>query len=662
MYKVRFILNRYTFNMNKTILIVEDNKTLAMYQKSVLSALTTQILVVHSLEELRELFKINKNKISIAIVDINLPVDEDGALDFLLKHNIPSIAMTNSFNKEFQQKSYTSSIIDYIVVENDSKLELLYTTVERTLQNKKSQILIVDDSKASRFALHELLKYQNFEVIEVEDPTKAIDTIKEHSNIKIALLDYEMPKLNGIELTREIRKFYSRMELAILAISVNRSPMVTIEFLKAGANDFITKPYVKDEVIARVNITLDMIYQHETLQKEILERKKVESELEYAKNKAEIASQSKSTFLANMSHEIRTPMNAIMGFIDILYKKENSTKKKEKLSIIRDAANSLLTIINDILDFSKIESGKLGIENISFTTLHPFKLTTELFIQKAKEKEIKIVLNADEAIPEKAFGDPIRIQQIYSNLLSNAIKFSPEKSQIDVNLLYDKNSSKLICSVRDSGIGIAQENIGKIFTPFEQEDNSTSRRFGGTGLGLSISKSLINMMNGELKVTSVLGEGSTFTFSLDIFHKTIHQTETNRKIFKRLETPSMLHGKVLLVEDNKANQLLMKILLEERNLEVDIANDGLEAISAYSANHYDIILMDENMPNMGGIEASKEIQMLESYKEQQTPIIAVTANALSEDKKRFLNAGMHDYIAKPINQDELDRVLYFYLT
>ena len=370
-------------------------------------------------------------------------------------------------------------------------------------------------------------------------------------------------------------------------------------------------------------------------------------------------SSSKSSFLANMSHEIRTPMNAIVGFINILMKNETSQEKIKKLKIIKESSHTLLDIINDILDFSKIESGKLEIEEHLYETRAPFLLATELFQEKAQEKNITININTDSNLPLNAYGDSTRIKQVFINILSNALKFSTQNSSIDIDLLYDEKTKRFICSVTDKGKGIKPENIEKIFSAFSQEDSSITRSFGGTGLGLSICKMLIEFMNGTLEVESELGKGSKFTFSVDIFSN-VPEIEMKEELDE--ESPVVtFKGKVLIVEDNKTNQLLLRLLLEEYDLEVVIANDGIEGIQAYKNEQFSLIMMDENMPNMNGMESSKQIKILEKQKSYITPIVAVTANALKEDKKRFLDAGMDDYLAKPIDDEELLRVLSRFL-
>lgn len=392
----------------------------------------------------------------------------------------------------------------------------------------------------------------------------------------------------------------------------------------------------------------------------IMQKENEHRELKLAEERANLAHTAKSSFLANMSHEIRTPMNAIVGFINILIKNETSKEKLSQLSIVKESGDALLDIINDILDFSKIESGKLSIDKSLFRTREPFVIVAKLFYEKAQEKNIKLNIVYDEHLPPRAFGDTTRIKQVYANLLSNAIKFSPKDNHIYIKIMFDKEKKMLVCSVKDNGIGIKPENLTKIFTAFEQEDSSITRIYGGTGLGLSISKTLVKLMGGNIEAKSEFNEGSSFSFSIDIFSNI-----PERELKKEPEVQSdetQYNAKVLIVEDNKTNQLLLTTLLEEFGLDIVVANDGLEGIEACRKEQFSLILMDENMPNMNGIIATEYIRELEADRLSKTPIIAVTANALVEDRKRFLDAGMDDYLSKPINHKELQRVLARFLS
>jgi len=375
----------------------------------------------------------------------------------------------------------------------------------------------------------------------------------------------------------------------------------------------------------------------------------------------ELASKVKSEFLAGMSHEIRTPLNAILGFVDILRAGEKDKERQKRFSIIKNSGASLLTIINDILDFSKIESGKMILERRKFATKKPFKEISQLFYEKAVEAGIELKIHFEKELPRFFVGDIVRIKQVTANFLSNAIKFTPKGGEIIISIDYDATKSELLVAVKDSGVGIDKKNLQKIFESFTQEDSTTTRRFGGTGLGLSISKALINSMDGQISVTSILDEGSTFSFHLPVL--VAESLEAEKEIeLKKVDLEMPLKGKVLLVEDNKTNQMLMNIILGDLELDIELAENGLEAVEMFKNNKYDIILMDENMPKMGGIEATTIILDLEEENGvHHTPIVALTANALATDRAKFLNAGMDEFVSKPIDHETFIRVLHSFL-
>jgi len=362
----------------------------------------------------------------------------------------------------------------------------------------------------------------------------------------------------------------------------------------------------------------------------------------------------KSNFLSSMSHEIRTPLNAIFGFINLLLKEDITPKQEEYLSIIKSSSSSLLVLIDDILDFSKMEAGKLQLEEKVFYTKEPFEESCLLFFEKAKEKNITLVCDIDSTLPKYCKSDITRLKQVVSNLLSNAIKFTPENGEIRIEVKYMEKTHQLYFSIHDNGIGIAQDALETIFNPFLQENSSTTREFGGTGLGLSISHEIIMALGSKLQVNSVKGEFTTFSFVLDIFTDEEVEQDGND-----INTNNVLRGDILIVEDNVTNGLLLQLMLEEYNLTTTIVYNGQEALDITETQTFDMILMDENMPVLNGIEATKIFRARE--KERHTPIIAVTANALKGDKERFLSIGADDYIAKPIEEKVLVNILIKYL-
>ena len=392
-------------------------------------------------------------------------------------------------------------------------------------------------------------------------------------------------------------------------------------------------------------LLLLLLYKVDMSRQRMNDLSKKERDIALESNKA------KSEFLANMSHEIRTPLNSILGFIDIL-KEENKSKESTKyIAMIENSSKSLLNIIEDILDFSKIESGKLNIDKIDFNLEDEFSDMIFTFKQECFEKNIIFIVNLDSKVPKMINTDPLRLKQIISNLLGNAIKFTQSGKHIELNINYSNKQLNIV--VNDEGKGITKEKLEHIFEAFSQEDNSTTREYGGTGLGLSISSELVKILGGKLNLKSILGKGSKFYFSIPI-----RVSKEKKKLKKLVYENIFIDKKILLVEDNKANQMFMKVILKKFNLSFDIAQDGLEAIKAFECAKYDAILMDENMPNLSGIEATKEIIKIEKEKNlKHTPIVALTANAFKGDRERFLQAGMDEYLTKPLDKDKLSIIL-----
>lgn len=374
---------------------------------------------------------------------------------------------------------------------------------------------------------------------------------------------------------------------------------------------------------------------------------------------AENANKAKSDFLANMSHEIRTPLNGILGFAQRLAKGETDPARLKEYSAINTSGESLLNIINDILDFSKIESGKMELEYAPILLHNSFKDTTEVFRGVASGKNILFQTIVSENMPECIVSDVTKLKQVVFNLVGNALKFTKEGGHVTLKGSYNDNTSSMRIDVIDDGVGIAKDKQKSIFNAFSQEDTSTTRKYGGTGLGLTISSRIIALMGGELRVESQVGAGSNFYFEIPV---QVCSKESIEELTEDLPNDeAKLSGRVLVVEDNKTNQMLLGMILEDNELEYDIANDGAEGVLSYKTKAYDIILMDENMPNMNGIEATEIIREHEKEKDSHIPIIAVTANALVGDREKFLDAGMNDYVKKPYSEEDIVMVLKKYL-
>lgn len=378
---------------------------------------------------------------------------------------------------------------------------------------------------------------------------------------------------------------------------------------------------------------------------------------EDAKNKAEKATQTaedavkaKQQFLSNMSHEIRTPMNAIIGFTKVVLKTDLTAKQKEYLTAIKLSGNSLIVLINDILDLAKVDAGKMSFEEIPFKMSSSISAMMHLFETKVQEKNIKLVKEYDDRIPEVLLGDPVRLHQIILNLVSNAVKFTSKgKITVAVQLLKDDEENAIIeFTVSDTGTGIPEDKTEKIFEKFHQASSDTSRLYGGTGLGLAIVKQLVESQGGNIRVKSKVGEGSVFSFTLR-FKKTDTAAAEETEILE-IDTENK-NIKVLVVEDIALNQLLMKTLLDDFGFEREIAANGKIAIEKLNEKNYDIILMDLQMPEMNGFEATEYIR---NTMHSKIPIIALTADVTTVDLEKCKAVGMNDYIAKPVDE----RILY----
>lgn len=374
-------------------------------------------------------------------------------------------------------------------------------------------------------------------------------------------------------------------------------------------------------------------------------------ELVFAKQKAEEATIAKSQFLSTVSHEIRTPLNAIIGLANLLNQNNPREDQKTNLEVLRTSSNSLLAILNDVLDLSKLEAGKMQVDFVDFDLRSMVQYLFELFSPRAKEKGLLLTLHIDKEIPLKLTGDPLHINQVLSNIISNAIKFTDKGSvQIAIVLVQKTNSMCSISfSVADTGIGIAPEKQQTIFENFTQADNNTTRNFGGTGLGLSISKKLLSMLNSNLELKSNIGVGSVFSFKLDfaIFYG---QVITSQVIVNNQQPSNVLNGKQILVaEDNHINVFVIKQFLSKWNMLLTVAENGKQAVELALANHYDIILMDLNMPVMDGYEASKVI----IAEKPETIILAITANQDTEVEKLVSMSGMRGVISKPFQPEQL---------
>ncbi len=374
-------------------------------------------------------------------------------------------------------------------------------------------------------------------------------------------------------------------------------------------------------------------------------------ELATALAQAQAAAKAKSEFLATMSHEIRTPMNGVLGMTELLGATPLSAEQQELLRVLQSSGQSLLTLINDILDFSKIEAGKLELERIAFSLPELLGGLKEVFAVQAAARDLSLTLECPPHLPEQVLGDTTRLRQVFFNLISNAIKFT-HQGGVSIALALTDQPDVYCATVRDTGIGMSPTVLAKLFNAFTQADASTTRRYGGTGLGLAISATLVELMQGRIWAESAPGKGSSFHFT---FHA--QRVAPQLSATQTVVTPQQdfSHLVVLLAEDNPTNRLLVLKFLEKLGITPDVAHDGLQALERMHAKHYDVVLMDVQMPHMDGLTATRQVRATPDL--QQPHIIALTANAFADDKAACLAAGMNDFVSKPVNLNRLREAL-----
>lgn len=501
-----------------------------------------------------------------------------------------------------------------------------------------------------------------------------IDRISELDDIGM-LVNSKLSYLNTFIKNDEVsvpQKFTSKQIDQLLAVSINDSLYNKVLVIQQNLENNLKTTFVKtnsySEKVLKLNTLLAIIFilslaiLGTLIIKRLLDQLSLIYKLAKEKERADNSAIVKEQFLANMSHEIRTPINAVVGFAGLLQKTKLDTDQKQFVHLIQNSGENLLSVVNDILDISKIEAGMMRITKNPFSIKEVCTSLEMMFQHKVNEKKLRFEFDFDKNIPTTLIGDAERLNQVLINLLNNAIKFTEKGTvKLSVQLLHKTDqSAKIQFIVKDTGIGISKEKLAAVFERFEQADNNTARQYGGTGLGLAIVEKIVEMQAGEISVESNLGEGATFKVTLSYAYVNTAEEASNKmtSTSNAIAKKEFSNYKILVAEDNKTNQTLLKFILQQWNLSYDLAENGQQVLDILSKEKYDLVLMDIQMPIMDGYEAASRVRKELGL---NIPMIAMTAHVLPTEKQKCIQAGMNDYISKPIDEAVFIGMLEKYL-
>jgi two-component system, sensor histidine kinase len=524
----------------------------------------------------------------------------------------------------------------------------------------KAKILIVDDDLGKLLAIEAVLESLDQTIVAV---TSGVDALRQllADDFAVILLDVNMPGLDGFETAKFIRQRKRSEHTPIIFLTAFADDAFADLGYALGAVDYLLTPAAPEVLRAKVSVFVDLFQKTEQIKRQAEQRVQLAQE-QAARVEAERASLAKSQFLTNISHELRTPMTAIIGMTDLALLEPVAHNVREYLQAVQTNAHLLLELLNEILDLSKLEAGKLTLESAPLKLRKIIGELKHTFGHRAKQKGLQFDAVVDPSVPNHLIGDSLRLRQVIFNLLTNAIKFT-ERGRVALEVRLESSCDReawLNFKVTDTGIGIPSEDLERIFAPFTQVDASTTRRREGAGLGLAILAELIQAMGGTRSVRSELGVGSEFTFTIPLLidRNRIDEAPVNSdesQLGSALEPTTDRPLKILLAEDTPTNQLLVRHALGRRGHQVVVAGDGRTAVDFAQRGHYDVILMDLQMPDMDGFEATAAIRRLPNH--VQAPIIALTAHTMVGDRERCLAAGMQNFLSKPIDLRELVEVI-----
>ncbi len=541
-------------------------------------------------------------------------------------------------------------------------------------------LLIVDDTPANLQLMGRVLSSQGYRTAFATHGRQALD-MSAQLQPALILLDILMPEMDGFEACRLLKGNPGTRDIPVIFLTAKAAPQDVARGLELGAVDYVTKPFNKLELLARVRTHVRLREQERAL---ILAKEQAETvarELQVAKARAEtladeaaLANKAKSEFLAMMSHDIRTPLNGLLSMAQMLLESPLTPEQRSYTDIITTAGQTLNALISDILDISKIEAGHMELAPEPFDLKDLVDKVGRLLAPRAEANGTSLTVQYAAGAPRWVRGDVARLQQFVMNLAGNAVKFT---AQGRVTIAVDglpaaPDSARIRLAVQDTGIGIAPDALGAIFEKYKQADARHVRQYGGTGLGLAISKQLVELMGGVIGVTSTIGQGSTFHVELPLPLATPPAAAAGPAPAATPAVIARVDADILVVEDDTTNQKIARIILEQLGCRPVMAANGIEAVAMVQERPYDLVLMDCQMPEMDGFEATRRIRDLEAQGRlpparrtaaaPRRPILAMTANVMEPDRRRCLDAGMDDYLSKPVDKNQLQRLVRRYLS